>query len=62
MMLSPQMHHVEQLQVPCASEHHVQLMSASCASELHAASFVQKNETKKGERHLSRSPIVLIIH
>ena len=55
MMLSPQMHHVEQLLVPRASEQHVQLMSASCALEmhapgaleLHAASLVQKNETKK---------------
>ncbi len=63
MMLSPQMHHVELLQVPCAPEQHVQLMNASCASELHApgalelhaASLVQMNETKK--RRAAHEPL-----
>jgi hypothetical protein len=47
--------HMEPLIMKHEIEHHVQLMNASCASELHApgalelhaASFVQKNETKK---------------
>ena len=50
---APQMHHVELLQLPHEIEQHMQLMNAS---------YVQMNETKKGERHLSRSPIVSTIH